>query len=280
MAKFNLMHCLPDPKLHGLYGYLEVIESVDWGLKQLGHSVTYKINDVDSAAINIIFGAQVLPIDQLKALPENSIIYNFEQMRGIQEIRPEILFFAERFQVWEYSSANLERWTELGFNSVKVVPVGYAPSLTRIPKFNIQDIDVLIYGLPGNKRLDAFYRLSQTGLTTLFACGLYGEARDTLIARSKIVLNVNLYDQSQIFEVVRVSYLLANKKAVVATLDANTFVESDFADSVKFTTIEKIADDCFDLLKSDSDRLRLETAGYESFVKRDVRKILKSALDG
>lgn len=280
MAKFHLMHCVPHPKMHGLNGYSEVIESVGWGLEQLGHAVSYSLNTASPTATNIIFGAQVIPTKLMPQLPRDTIIYNFEQLRGVPEdwINPQLHYCAEHFQIWEYSQYNQDTWKTLGATNPKVVPVGYAPILTRIPKSDIQDIDILIYGLSGNKRLNVFHRLSQAGLKILFVSGLYGEARDALIARSKIILNVNLYDSTQIFEIVRVSYLLANKKAVVATLDPNTALEKDVIDSIKFTNLENIVENCVRLLENDDERLELEMAGYENFTKRDIKQILQIAL--
>jgi hypothetical protein len=266
--------------MHGLNGYKEVIDSVEWGLLQLGHEVSYSLNESNVSATNIIFGAQVLPIETLKQLPDDSIVYNFEQIRGLQKnkIRPEVHIITERFQIWEYSKANFDSWNMLGVNNPKLVPVGYAPVLTRIPKPDTQDIDVLIYGMSGEKRGNAFHRLSHAGLKILFVSGLYGDSRDMLIARSKIILNVNLYDFAQIFEIVRVSYLFANKKAIVATLDQNTEIEEDLNDSVRFTTLEKIVDDCVHLLEDENERIRLEEDGYKNFIKRDIKEILQEAL--
>lgn len=278
MAKFHLMHCVPHPRMHGLNGYMEVIESVDWGLKQLGHEVTYSLNKYDPLATNIIFGAQVLPIDFLKQLPNSTIVYNFEILDGYtkDQLRPQVHFCAEHFQIWEYSKFNLDTWKLFGVDSAEVVPVGYAPTLTRIPKFNIQDIDLLIYGLSGDTRLMAFHKLSIAGFKIVFVSGLYGQARDVLIARSKIVLNIN---KNAIFEIVRASYLLANKKAVVATLDPKGSVEEDMIDAIKFTTIEKIVDDCAQLIERDDERSKLEIVGFEKFIKRDIKEILRGALN-
>ena len=276
------MHCIPNSRMHGLNGYKEVIETVRWGLEKLGHKVSYSVNSANTKATNIIFGAHVLPIDFLTKLPSSSVVYNFEQMRGLplDEMPPSIRLISEHFQIWEYSKSNLEMWEQLGVNDVKLVPIGYAPILTRIHKLKNQDqdIDVLIYGLSGDKRIDAFHRLSHAGIKVIFVSGLYGDARDMLIARSKIVLNINLYDFGQIFEIVRVSYLLANKKAVVATVDANTTVEEDMLNAVKFTTIENIVDVCAELLEHDRSRIELERAGFENFIKRDITTILLSAL--
>ncbi|MEQ1590349.1 MAG: hypothetical protein ABL902_08350 [Gallionella sp.] len=284
MAKFHLMHCIPpnNPRMHGLIGYSEVIETVKWGLEMLGHKVSYAVNSFDGVATNIIFGAHLLPMQFLQTLPKDSVAYNFEQARGINpsDMPPAVAYIAEHFQIWDYSKANLETWQQMSINDAKLVPVGYAPILTRIHQLGIaiQDIDVLIYGLSGNKRLRVFDSLSNAGIKVVFVSGLYGEARDSLIARSKIVLNINLYSFAQIFEIVRVSYLLANKKAVVATLDENTAIEDDLINAVKFSTLESITEDCAELLAREDKRLAFETAGFETIMKRDIRPILERAL--
>lgn len=278
--KFHLILCVPNPKMHGLYGHIEVIQSIEWGLKELGYTVTSALNSFEAESVNIVFGAQVLPINFLEQLPNNTIIYNFEQMRGVSlsDIRPEIKYCANKFHIWEYSPANLPIWESLGAKKIQLVSVGYAPVLTKIPKPANPCIDVLIYGLTGNKRLDVFHRLSTAGLKVVFACGLYGAARDGLISQSKIVLNINLYDYARIFEIVRVSYLLANKKVVVGLLDPKTYIDPDILDSVKITTLENVVDCCNLLLEDEQERSLLEQKGFNNFSKRDIRTILKTAL--
>jgi hypothetical protein len=169
-------------------------------------------------------------------------------------------------------------WKSLGNESPKLVPVGYAPVLSRIPKAQDQDIEILFYGSTGEKRLTAFHQLSKEGYRTVFFSGLYGTARDALIARSKIVLNVNLIDRSRIFEVVRVSYLLANRKAVVAILDQDTAIEADFASCIRSTDAAGLVAACEQLLSNDMERRQLEDLGYEVFARRNIVKILDQAL--
>jgi len=283
MAHFHLMHCIPDPRMHGLNGYREVIETVGWGLEQLGHHVTYAVNEGAAGATHIVFGAQVMPIAVLAKLPPGTIIYNFEQLRdvGVERIRGEIRYYAQfrHFTIWDYSAANLPSWRALRRPDVKIVPVGYAPILSRIPKASHQDIDVLLYGLSGERRLQTFHGLSQLGLVTLFVSGLYGAARDDLISRAKVVLNVNLYAEMRIFEIVRVSYLLANRKAVVADLDANTSVEDDVRSAVRFaSTLKELLDLCAKLVSDEGERNALEERGLACISRRDIRGILERAL--
>ncbi len=279
MATYHLMHCIPHPRMHGLNGYSEVIESVFWGMQSLGLTVSRSKNTFNPHAVNIIFGAQVLPISFMEGLPRNTIVYNFEQMRGlrVEQIRPEAHYMAKNFTVWEYSKANLDTWTLLGAHPL-LFPVSYSPNISQIPKAQVQDIDVLMYGLSGDKRAVAFHTLSQAGFTTVFVSGLYGQARDALIARSKLILNVNLYDFGRIFEIVRTSYLLANRKAVITIDEPDTYFEEDIQNAVKRASIDNLAETVQFLLQRDSEREQLETTGFEIFAKRDVRTALKRVL--
>ena len=280
MARFHLVHYIPNPRLHGLWGYLEIIQTIRWGLEQLGHQVSYAVNTINNGATNIIFGAQLLPMDFLLQIPADSIIYNLEQTKGLvpEQIREQIPYIAKAFRVWDYSTANLQAWQDLGCKQIKIVPIAYAPLLSRIKKPKIQDIDILFFGIAGEKRLTAFNMLSNAGFSCVFVSGLYGDARDQLIARSKLVLNVNLYDHARIFEIARVSYLLANKKAVVSILEPDTYIEDDIRPGVKFTLPETLLADCTALLEQNTERLRYEQTGFSLFTNRDVKKILSTAL--
>jgi hypothetical protein len=284
MAHYHLMHCVPsDPRVHALNGYKEVIDTVAWGLEQFGHRTTYALNESVRDATNIIFGAQVMPIAALKRLPQGTIIYNLEQMRDVlaQEIRDETRYYAKvpHFEIWDYTPANVPGWRKLGRQQVKIVPVGYAPILTRIPKAPRQDIDVLIYGMSGERRLQTFHSLSRRGLSTVFVSGLYGAARDELISRAKLVLNINLYPQTRIFEIVRISYLLANRKAVVSDLDVNTSIDDDIRPAVKFaSSLQELLNLCDGLASNERERTKLEEFGFSCISRRDIRDILESAV--
>ncbi|MGC2520848.1 MAG: hypothetical protein WA373_17285 [Burkholderiales bacterium] len=279
--KFNIAHIV-SPRGHGLYGYREVIETVQYGLTAMGCDVTVSENAIDGERINIIFGAQMLSEPDLKGLPEGTIIYNFEQIAGLEVdlIRPSLKVAAEDFQIWEYSEANIPAWEKLNpTRKVVHVPVGWAPILNRIKGNVPQDIDVLIYGLPGQLRLQIFHDLCHQGVKCLFVSGMYGSARDNLISRSKLVLNINLYDHSRIFEIVRVSYLLANAKAVVADARQGTFIEPGLENAVAFSPPREIRDTCLALLMNDQARLELEDRGRQAIEKRPILPILSAACE-
>ncbi|MGA3065342.1 MAG: hypothetical protein ABSF29_00690 [Tepidisphaeraceae bacterium] len=269
------------PNHHGLLGYREVIESIQWGLQALGHQVTTETNAMDLTAINIVFGIQMVSQEQLLALPDNTIIYNLEQFARStpEDQRPQVAVVAKRFQVWDYTVENVANWENLQPTHRPVhVPIGYAPILARIPARENPPIDVLFYGIPSIPRMETFYQICRKGMHAMFVCGLYGKDRDEMIERSKIVLNLNQYDQTRVFEIVRVSYLLANAKAVVSDLHPNTLVEPDMMDAVEFASTDKIADACWRLISDNSARRELEQKGRAIFQKRDIRQILARAI--
>jgi hypothetical protein len=279
--RFHIVHIVPNPRLHGLYGYSELIASLQWGLNELGHETTAAVNSIGRERTNIVLGGQMIAASEIKQFPAGTIFYNLEQLA---EISPENLWpvwksIASEFRVWEYSQRNMGVWEQFQPKfPVTLVPVGWSPILRRIPKVANEDIDVLFYGLTSNARFAAFHSLCHAWVKCVYACGFYGKERDDLIARAKIVLNINRYDRSRIFEVVRVSYLLANGKAVVSDIYADSFVEPDLKDAVAFSSIDGILETCQKLLKDDGVRAELASRGKAIFERRDVREILRSAL--
>jgi hypothetical protein len=285
MTHFNLVHVAGEG-VRGTEAYRDVIDSMLWGLQQLGHHATYGVNVCCHGAVNILFGAHLLP-DLVMNCPEDTIYYNLEQIVGHPQYdhhnpKDTVSLIASRLQIWDYTGANVATWNTLKpKHPPRVVPVGYAPILTRIENAAQQDIDVLIYGAVGEQRLAVFAglgRLVNGGLSTVFASGLYGAGRDSLIARSKIVLNVNNISRSKVFEIVRVSYLLANAKAVVADIYPDSYIEQDIADGVIFAPTAMIARTCWELLADDARRTRLEQLGLACIARRDIRMLLAAAL--
>lgn len=270
----------PGRAFHGLIAYREHAEAFVWGLQQLGHEATYSMNGTRPDAINLVMGVQMLAIEQLAALPPRTVIYNLEQMarRDLATAKPVIREVARRFPIWDFSEFNLDAWRTLGVADPQYVKIGWAPVLERIARPAQQDIEVLIYGLPGAERLALFQSLCEAGLKSVFVCGLYGAERDALIARSKIVVNASYYTQSRIFEISRVSYLLGNAKAVVSLEHPDTLIEADMREAVFFAPQERIVQACLALAEDDARRAGLEERGRRAMRARDMREILRPAL--
>lgn len=255
----------------------ELAETLLYGLHALGIEVDLALNECSASGGNIILGAHLLGEREMAALPDNVIIYNSEQIdEGSTWLGKPYVELLKSRPVWDYSRRNLAKLISLGVTSGTYVPVGYVPQLTRIPREE-EDIDVLFYGCINERRQKILEGLIERGLRIEFLSGVYREPRDRYIARAKVVLNLHYYDAS-VFEVVRVSYLLANEKAVVAECGDSTHIDDDMREAVRAVPYERLVDACVELVDDARQRANLARRGYEVFSRRRERDILAQAL--
>ena len=93
-----------------------------------------------------------------------------------------------------------------------------------------------------------------------------------------MVLNLHYYDSS-IFEIVRVSYLLANSKAVVSEYHPGTEIEEDLLDAVRLAPYAELASACRELVTGEKERRELAARGFGRMAARDEAEILRKVLD-
>lgn len=279
---FHLVHIISNPDLHILNGYNEVIKTLFWGLRSFDNDVSYAVNTPREDAVNIVFGANMAHSSQIHALPANSIIYNLEQVGPLLDnlpMRRAFQYLSQKFKIWDYSEKNVESWKIINPDCNPVhVPIGFAPILETIPTTEAQDIDILFYGGPSAERLSIFTELCFKGVSAVFCFGLYDAARDGLIARSKLVLNIS-QSHADIFSIVRVSYLLANHKAVISDVRPGLWVEPDIFNAVQFTSMERFSQTCIHYIRDEEARRQLEKNAFIIMTQRDIRQILRTAFD-
>ncbi|MGC8628473.1 MAG: hypothetical protein ACP5VR_13175 [Acidimicrobiales bacterium] len=258
----------------------ELVETVVHGLRKLGHSVSHALNQlVVPGPRPIIFGAHLLNQSYTHLLPADTIIYNLEQIGPSSSwCSPTYLELLKRFEVWDYSKRNLKALAQLGAAQRSAhVPIGYVPELSRIKPVANEDIDVLFYGSVNARRASVIQQLRDLGLSVCAVFGAYGAERDALIARSRVTLNMHFYDTG-IFELVRVSYLLANHKAVVAERNPGTEMDPDMTDAVRAVPYDHLAVACQQLVLDPVARYELAARGFERMSARDERALLSTAL--
>jgi SAM-dependent methyltransferase len=276
MSRFHITLVRPDGYLH-TEAFREVAETLKFGLQSLGHTAHVQENAVDAMATNILLGAHLLTPDEALIVPPGSIVYNLEQLGG-PSLPKHFYELGIRHQVWDYSLNNLKTWEVLRCARRPIhVPLAYVPELSRIPASKAQDIDVLFYGSLNDRRSRILQALKDSGVKVHAAFGVYGKERDELISRSKIVLNVHFYS-AKIFETVRVSYLLANSKAVVSECSAETEIEPGLGDAVLGLPYDSLVEGCGSLLRDEEKRHQLETRGFQRFSQRKESEILSKAL--
>jgi hypothetical protein len=169
------------------------------------------------------------------------------------------LVLKNAFDVWDYSEKNIAFLKELGISAKQLVP-GYHENLEIVPPSPARSIDILFYGSVGERRKQVLGELdNQCKLKVLF--GVYGEKRDKWISRSKIILNLHHYSK-QIFEAVRISYLLNNRSFVIS----ETSIDYCY-DKVNLTMApyENLVETCREFLKHPEQTDALRQQNYEEF---------------
>lgn len=270
----------PEGNVHA-QAFQEVAETLLYALQRMGVPARITTNEVDGAAVNVLLGWHLLGEEALARLPEQTVVYNLEQLD--EQNRPmldRLLALGARFEVWDYSRRNLEILRGSGFpGTLNHAPVGFVEELSRIPKAPVQDIDVLFYGSVNERRLRILDGLRAQGLKVEAVFGVYGAERDALIGRAKVVLNMHYYDSS-IFEIVRVSYLLANRKAVVAECHPGTDVDPELREAVRAVPYDGLVEASLGLVHDERARVGLEERGYGIFSALREEAILGGILGG
>lgn len=257
--------------------FSDVAETVRYGIAQLGYRVQCG-SFIANNAINILLGSHQL-VDW-KIIPKNSIIYNLEQMGAPSRYLTESYIQKLReFAVWDYSERNLAWLKNNGINpGASLVPIGYVPTLTRISGNEAQDIDVLFYGWVNERRKRIIDELVSSGLRVVALHNSFGTELDQYISRSKVIVNIHFYE-TKIFEIVRVSYLWANKKAVVSEIEPDTEIAADLREAVMGVPYGELVNACRRLVIDEAARHALEVRAFELFSAQAEAVYLKPALE-
>lgn len=253
----------------------EVVETLEYAVRLLGYRVEVGWHTHPSRGLSLIVGAHLLDPVVARTLAPDTVVCNFEPIDLQTTFTDWSRLDAVRgATVWDYSVRNVEYIRALTGNvNVTHVPIGYAPGLSRIAPAGSQDIDVLFYGSLNDRRAHILDQLDARGLTVMRAFGVYGEERDALIARAKVVLNVHYYE-ARILELVRVSYLLANRKAVVAEYDERTELADDLKDGLRLGRYDELVESVVQLVSDDEARRSLEANGFATMTRRRAEAII------
>ena len=277
LVEFTLSY----PNHGALSSYHDVLESYYWGFNALGFQVERRGNQIIPDALNIIFGYQIpLQLGLIDSYPENTIFMNFERLAASGHSLQMERIIGKRFQIWDYSDANIAIWNSIETKfPVYFAKVAYAPILEKVPSNIPQDIDFLFYGSLTPERLSVISKITKmrsdlTHFSVVTLMSIYGKQRDEFIARSKVVLNIS---HQVNFEIVRVSYLLANKKPVLCYSDTEALqVEPDLKNNcLKFVNANNIYEECERLILNEEYRNFYAENCYQIFKKRDVKNIIK-----
>lgn len=272
---YHLLQVCPPGYIHA-QALSELADATYYGLRRLGVAVRRDGPPIGGEQ-QIVLGAHLTGAPGTSDITPGAIIYNTEQ------VTPESTWLGSAYlgllrnhAVWDYSERNVSRLRKLDVADVRYVPIGFVPELSRIAP-SAEDIDVLFYGSINPRRKYILEELAGRGLKVVHLFGTYGSERDAMIARAKVVLSTHFYE-SKIFEIVRVSYLLSNFKAVVAECGPDTEVEPDVREAVRAVPYEGLVEACVALVRDDATRKALSERGYQVFSARRFEGTLAATL--
>ena len=265
------------------HAFDEVVLLLLNSFRLLGISVDVAVNQFASTGINVAIGANVLlriPESERPEFPPNTVIFNLDQVHPASPwMRKYYVSLLRTHAVWDYSSTNLARLADnFGIHRTTLLKIGYLPTLSQIEANPVADIDILFYGNLSPRRAKILMDVTETGLNLVSLTGVYGKERDAFISRAKLILNIRFYEFPGITEIVRLAYLLSNRKAVVSEWSEDTAIESDIKQCVVPTKYEDLAKTCMNLARDGAARKAIEDRGYAIFSQRDQAAFLSEAI--
>ncbi len=259
------------------HAFDEIAATLVASLNQLGHDAIGSDHVAHPERRCIMLAPQLLEA-WAQRVPDDAILYNLEQIdRESTWITAHLLDRFRRHELWDYSERNRAALRERhGISHTRLLPVGHSPVLERIDSDSKPDIDVLFYGSPNDRRIATLEALDRFGVSVMPLFGVYGAERDAFIARARIVLNIHYYN-AQIFEQVRVSYLLANARFVISE-DGDPEAEAQWRGGLVFAPYAQLAETCLGYLERDRARDRIRLAGRELMRARPQHEFLRQLL--
>lgn len=263
-VKFNIVR--PAGEHQGIF--VEWAELMYFAIRELGYEATIKVAEFCETCINIVIGIH-FEDSFLDSLPDNSVIINTEPLFAgpmWQAWSEKAMKYASKYRIWDYDDNNISTWASHGFNEVEFFKFGYQRELKRIPKLEESNvpIDILFYGSFVERRVAILDKLQRSGirLETLF--GVYGDKRDEVISRSKLVINIHA-QESGMFEIVRAHYLLNNGIAMVCEVNENTSIETRILECIERAPYSDLVERCHAVLENEIRLTELRERSLERF---------------
>jgi hypothetical protein len=249
------------------HAFDEIALGLGHGLVELGWRVHVSRDPRDCPGRVILLGANLLSQMPGYDPPADAALFNLEQLEERSPWLDARYRAALRtHEVWDYSPLNLDFLARLGCPRARLCPIGHVAKLSRIPVVP-ETLDVLLYGSQTPRRTSVLEALAREGFNVVPLFGVYGMERDAYIAQARIVLNLHLYP-ARLFEIVRVSYLLANRRFVVSETGADAALEEPYRQGVAFAAYEDIVATCRRYLGDPAGRATIAEAGHRVFTAR------------
>jgi hypothetical protein len=259
--------------------YDEVIELYSDLLGELGYDVSFAYNTFQPDHLNMIFAYQRLPFSP-QISKYKYVIVQLEQLDhqyGWFSANPEnfnnnaLPLLQNACQVWDFTPENRGFLKQYGINAV-LVPLGLDLKLQKIEAAEVKDIDVLFYGSANDRRNKILKELEKS-CQIVSSPGVFGQERDRLIARSKIVLNIH-YTDLKIMEQARIFYLLTNRCFVLS----EECSWNPYYDGIITVLYENLAEETLFWLAKERERQAIARRGFQRLKNIKMKEAVRDAL--
>jgi len=257
----------------------EVAFALQCSFRNLGFKVPVVTRPELATGTVIVLGPHLIPWINQSSLPQRMVLFNLEQVIADSHwMTPEYIQMATTHLLWDYSRSNVLIWEQVGVKCNGICEIGFVEELERIQSSITKDVDVTFIGSLNDRRKAVLDELHNQNINLVWLFDVWGQQRDEVISRSKILLNLHFFD-AQIFEIVRVSYLLANSCCVVSEAGVDIDTEKSLSQGIAFSRHDGLVSKCMELLANDREQVRLRVEGRSLFAQRDQTQLLKRALE-
>lgn len=168
--------------------------------------------------------------------------------------------------IWEFAVKNRSEYTNIQLNKIYylMTPFYLNNKIDNKIKNNFETIyDVFFYGLENKRRKDILNKLSEI-FNIKIGFRIYGKARDDIIIKSKIIINLHYYDDCAL-ESCRLNEILQYNKIIISEKPS----ESDWYNQSLYNNIV----DFVDIINPDSDFFTIYIYIYINGLSRKIFKV-------
>ena len=188
----------------------------------------------------IILGAHLLT-----EFPEecNAYVYNLEKLSEksleFNKIYTQILRVAK---VIDYCSLNAELLSNAGIKVIGILRIWYTSKWERIVRPSKPIYEVVIVGSITERRERIITNLRNQGIEIITLFGKYGLERDLVMGSCKAILNIHAFEEDQILEITRLSYLASNKIPFISEKSNVESNEKEINQVINWASVENMAE--------------------------------------
>jgi len=268
------------------YKHSQVFEEVQTliveGLNTLGHNAVKSNVYDDPKRRNIILGGNLINLQSQERFTKlkfknDSIFINLERS-GHDAFNEQYLNILRNYEIWDFSQINLKRINELYNLKIKLyLPLGYTSKLETINKTAKKEIDILFVGSLSQRRKLLLQKIADLGIKVRYLFGVYGQKRDEIISKTKLMLNIHYHDQGSL-EHVRIFYYLINQKPVLSESSDILDENIDWSNAISLTSYDNLPYKALALLQNEKELTNFANNGYTFIKKQKFLEILKKNL--